>query len=234
MICETQYGKQTIRFRLERRKVKSLAIRVQPAGLIEVVAPNSADDQEICRRVARRGRWVLKQQRAFTDLFKRAANPQMRNGESVRYLGRQYRLRIRRGEAEGAKLTRNTLEVSLSAQSRSERALILIERWFAEHARRKLTERYEHCVKLVRPFGVRGGLFTLRRMQRRWGSCSASGRVLLNPALVKAPVDCIDYVIIHELCHLRCHHHRPQFYKLLSRILPDWKRRKAKLETSFA
>lgn len=107
---------------------------------------------------------------------------------------------------------------------------MLVDRWFAERARRNLSERFEHCAELVRSFGIRSGQFSLRRMQRRWGSSSAKGRVLLNPALVKAPVDCIDYVISHELCHLRRHDHGVEFYRLVARVVPDWKRRKARLE----
>ena len=67
-------------------------------------------------------------------------------------------------------------------------------------------------------------------MKRRWGSCSGTGRILLNTELVKAPVHCIDYVITHELCHLRFASHGPEFYRLLDRLMPDWRQRKERLE----
>lgn len=233
MICETQYGSRKIQFRLERRKVKSLAISVHPAGLVQVVAPLDADADEIQRRVGRRGRWVLKQQRDFARMLGLPEGRKHRSGESIRYLGRQYRLRIRQGDQEGIRLMRGGLEVVVRPQDRADRPARLMAAWWAARAKQKLDERFRRCAKHVEAFGIKSGQFSLRRMARRWGSCSKRGRVLLNPVLVAAPVDCIDYVIIHELCHLRYHHHQPEFYKLLSRILPDWKRRKARLEASL-
>ncbi len=70
----------------------------------------------------------------------------------------------------------------------------------------------------------------LRRLKTRWGSCSKAGRILLNTELVQAPVECIDYVIVHELCHLKVPDHSPAFHRLLNACMPDWQRRKERLE----
>ena len=70
----------------------------------------------------------------------------------------------------------------------------------------------------------------LLAMKKQWESCSQKGRIHLNPQLVKAPRECIDYVILHELCHLKEHNHSPRFYGLLDRNMPDWRERKAKLD----
>jgi predicted metal-dependent hydrolase len=67
-------------------------------------------------------------------------------------------------------------------------------------------------------------------MPKRWGSCTREGRIMLNPALVSAPKDCIDYVITHELCHTRIHNHSAEYYELLTRIMPDWEERKTRLD----
>ena len=71
----------------------------------------------------------------------------------------------------------------------------------------------------------------VRQMVRRWGSCTTTGKVILNTDLVRAPVHCIDYVIVHELCHVRVHGHDKAFYRLLSACMPDWESRKARLES---
>jgi hypothetical protein len=67
-------------------------------------------------------------------------------------------------------------------------------------------------------------------MKTQWGSCSPKGELLLNPLLVKAPGHCVDYVIFHELCHLKEHNHSQRFYELLGGLLPDWEKRKAELD----
>ena len=71
---------------------------------------------------------------------------------------------------------------------------------------------------------------SLVQMAKRWGSCSRAGRILLNPELVTAPKDCIDYVIVHELCHLKEHNHSPAYYRLLDRVMPSWQERKRRLD----
>lgn len=230
---ETAYGAERLQFRLRRRAVTSLTIRVWPDGTVEVVAPAEADEETIRRRVSRRGAWIQRQRRAFRQMAAPSDVLPTRTGQSVRYLGRQYRLRVTVGEADSVKLTRGVLDVAVCGELKEGAVADLITRWFAVRARQKLGERFSRCSEAVASFGIYTEGFVLRRMPRRWGSCSSAGRIILNPALVKAPVDCIDYVIIHELCHLKHHHHDRRFYRFLSRVLPDWKRRKDRLE-SFA
>ncbi|WP_150122015.1 M48 metallopeptidase family protein, partial [Sulfitobacter sp. HI0129] len=72
--------------------------------------------------------------------------------------------------------------------------------------------------------------FRLQEMEKRWGSCTADGAIILNPHLIKAPRECIDYVILHELAHLRHHNHSPEFWKTIKFADPDWQRKKALLD----
>ncbi len=89
------------------------------------------------------------------------------------------------------------------------------------------------CYEVARKFGISYPQFKLRSMKKRWASCTKRKMILVNPELVKAPIHCIQYVLMHELCHLKEPHHGPRFYRLLSRCLPDWESRKARLELVF-
>ena len=71
-------------------------------------------------------------------------------------------------------------------------------------------------------------------MEKRWGSCTPQQKIILNPELIKAPVVCINYVILHELCHLVHHNHSKAFYRLLENFMPDWQKYKQLLETKMA
>ena len=111
----------------------------------------------------------------------------------------------------------------------------LVETWYRKRARAKFAERLEASLarfpdpEAFRPMGL-----IVRRMEKRWGSLSPAGRLLLNPRLIEAPVDTIDYVIAHELCHMAEPNHGVEFYRLLDRVMPDWVGRKGRLEERMA
>ena len=222
-----QYGTNSIPFVLVRRKRRTLSIEVTPGGVVRVVAPPDLPESEVVARVARRGAWVTRQLREVAKLPPPLPARRFVSGESWRYLGRQYRLRVLPGEVAGVRVTRGELLLSVRDAEQAERVLT---GWLRERAEAVLVERVAACLEHASAFGLRhSGEFTLRRMQTRWGSLSRGGRLTLNPLLVHAPKECVDYVILHELCHLREFNHSGAFYALLSRVLPDWKRRRERL-----
>ena len=133
------------------------------------------------------------------------------------------------------KLTRGFIVVQSREPDRAERTRELVEGWYRARARAKFAERLEVSLarfpepELFRPRGL-----IVRRMRQRWGSLSPSSRLLLNRRLIEAPVDAIDYVITHELCHIAEPHHAAAFFALLDRILLDWPHRKERLERRMA
>ncbi len=85
------------------------------------------------------------------------------------------------------------------------------------------------CCRLARREGIATPTLRIQKLVKRWGSCSDSGRIMLNLELIKAPKDCIDYVIIHELCHLKEKHHGPRFWRLLEKLMPGYEGRRKRL-----
>lgn len=208
-----------------------MGITVHPDLCITVAAPLGTAMEVVRERVLRRAPWILKQLDRFSRFRPMQSPRQYLNGETHCYLGKRYRLKIFAGDDNVAKLRGHYLEVETSNPKDNERVRELVQDWYREHARATFLRRMEVCLTMVPGPQHTTPPLLVRRLRGRWGSCSKEGRILLNVELVQAAIECIDYVIVHELCHLKVPHHSPAFYRLLARVMPDWERRKAKLET---
>ena len=157
------------------------------------------------------------------------------SGESHLYLGRQYRLKVTRGEHSNVRMLRGKLLVESEQPGNADITRELISAWYRSKALEKFPERLEICLKCFRDAeGVRPKALIIRNLRLRWGSMSPSGRLMLNSRLIEAPIAAIDYVIMHELCHTRVPNHGKKFYDLLRRVMPDWQPRKDRLERLLA
>lgn len=234
MIAETHrlaYGDKLIEFCLVRRDRKTLSITVTPEMETEVVAPLDAPLEKVFEKVRKRAAWITKQQQFFDQFNPRTPERRYIPGETHRYLGRQYVLKVVPHIQKDVKLYRGRLVVQSLRPKQAEETKQLVQDWFLERARIKYRERLEVC----RNRFPDADAFTptsliIRHLAQRWGSMTPSGKLILNKSLIRASVDAIDYVITHELCHLQHLHHGPEFYNLLSRVMPDWEKRKLKLE----
>lgn len=106
----------------------------------------------------------------------------------------------------------------------------MLEGWYRQRAEKVFQERLDVCQARAKRESITATGLTIRKMKTRWGSCSKTGRILLNLELMQAPKECIDYVIMHELCHLKEHHHGPKFWQLLKKLMPDYESRKKRLD----
>ncbi len=224
------YGSKRIFFELEHRRRKDLKITVFPNLNVEVVAPESASLDKVKAKVRKRASWIVKQKLFFEDFLPASPPKKFISGESFRYLGRQYRLKVIQNNQEELKLKSGYITVYTRNKSNYRKIAQLVDSWYRERAKNRFESRIEELIGRLKKHTPVKPKVALKRMPKRWGSCSVKGRILLNPELIKAPSDCIDFVIMHELCHLIEHNHSPAFYNLLTKAMPDWKKRKAKLE----
>jgi predicted metal-dependent hydrolase len=221
------YGARRIEYAISRGERSRARLVVNPHGAVEVRVPEDYPEVKISELVKSRSSWIVKQQDYFERYRPRELPRRYVSGESLRYLGRQYRLRVTQGSTENIQLRGRALQVAVTTP---EAARKIITGWLRLRAEIVLAERLVRCAAVARRHGVREGPVQIRQMQRRWGSCTATGRILLNPKLVQIPVDCIDYVIVHELCHRRHPNHGVRFVRLLDTMLPDWRARKHRLD----
>lgn len=107
----------------------------------------------------------------------------------------------------------------------------VLEAWYRAESRRVFAEQRSACWPRVAHLNVLFLTLGIRRMKRRWGSCGRNGHILLNLHLLHMPIDLIDYVMVHEFCHLKEHNHSTRCYALLATAMPDWQKRRARLST---
>ena len=187
-------------------------------------------DRAIMTKVRKRARWIRRKQDFFRDFLPQSAPRRYVSGETHRYLGRQYRLKVVEAATAGVKMAGRFIVVHTLRRADTAQVRKLMEGWFLAHAHERFERSLNECAaRLARRLKEKPRL-QLRRMPKRWGSWTRRGGVWLNPELVKAPVSCIDYVVTHELCHAVHGHHGNRFFSLLRQVMPDWEIRKARLE----
>ena len=224
-----QFGRKRIEFQLLYSSRKTLAIDVHPDLSVIVTAPKNTEDVAVEQKMHKRASWIVQQQRFFENYLPTIPPRLYVSGESHRYLGRQYRLRVHEGDKEAVQMARGQINVFLTEPSNKIRTKSLVTGWFRQRAEIVFQELFSAMLPKAERHGISAGKFEIRRMKNRWGSCTIEGHILLNPDLIIAPKLCIEYVIVHELCHLKEHNHSPGFYRLLQSMMPDWELRRERL-----
>ncbi|MEZ8236799.1 M48 family metallopeptidase [Vibrio splendidus] len=146
------------------------------------------------------------------------------SGESLPYLGRNYRLKVLKGDLAPTKLLNGRITVTVPDPSTQTHYIHrALTNWYKRHADKKIREKVRRYESLV---GVETGVVRTKEFKSRWGSCTPYGDLEFNWVIVMAPNRVVDYVVVHELCHLIHHDHSPQFWKEVERVMPDYKEHK--------
>ncbi len=228
-----RYGDEIIRFRVRvqpERRVPRVAIHVEPDGRVLVDAPSGATPASVLAAVRKRSVWISRHVEAARERYGGLQAREYVSGESLLYLGRRYRLKVAVEPSAPVHAALRGAYLVVAAPQRSA-GLIRdsLDAWYRQRAKEVLAHRLEAVAANLR--WVRSvPEMRLRNMTVQWGSCSPAGRITLNPMLVKAPRECIDYVMLHELIHLRHHNHGSQFYRTLDRHMPGWRALKLRLD----
>ena len=215
------------------KATRKVIIKVHPNQRVVATAPHDATSEVLQEAILKRARWIWKSIKEFASQHDYVLPREYVSGETQFYLGRRYVLKVlsQPDEVSTVKLLRGKLEVTLDNEhaNRSKQVKALIEQWYLHHAKNVFHERLQSLLpKATWVEGVPS--FRIMPMKKQWGSCSIKGNLMLNPHLVKAPKECIDYVILHELCHIAEHNHSDKFWRLLTQVMPNLKEVKAKLD----
>jgi len=232
-IATLRYGDRETEYRvaLAERLTTKILIHVHPNGIVEVEAPPNREPAVIQAAVQKRARWIFENLDSAKDVRAYALPREYVGGAPPFYLRTTYRLKVRAepGVPSSVKLVRGCIEIVAPVVDRAAIKRRLGQ-WYRVRAldyfRRRLDE-----IAIGIDWLSETPPMKLVPMQHQWGSCSPRGSINLNPALIRAPRHCIDYVLLHELCHLKEHNHSKRFYALLSKHDPRWVETKAQLDS---
>ncbi len=220
-----QYGTQRIEFDVIFRKRKTLSIEVETPSLITVIAPEGKTEDEILETVKAKSKWIVQKLFEIREMEFRKHNKEFVNGESFIYMGRNYSLQIVEDETvrmPEAKLTRGKFVVSVENKD-FDQIRQALENWYKDKAKEKIMER---VVYYQSHFDQKPKRIVIKDQQKRWGSCTKDNQLLFNWKCIMAPSPVLDYIVVHEMCHMVYMNHSQEFWNLLKRILPDYESRK--------
>lgn len=227
---EFNYGRSKIEYLLIYEERKNLAITVMPDKSVVVKAPTTSGFDVIQAKLQKRGQWVLRQINYFDKFHPLQPEREYLSGETHYYLGRQYRLRIKKNGQESVKLIGKFFQLLTKDINNVEHIRSQMNQWYADHAKLMINYRAELYAKQI--LGSNHEIIDTKYkfLKQRWGNYDPNGEITFNIELVKTPIQCIDYVIVHELCHVIYSNHEKSFYNLMGTLIPDWQERKEKLE----
>ena len=222
---ETSINGQTVTYIVKRSlRAKNVRLEVRPQTGLTVIIPESYKIGKLPRLLQSKERWILNNLARCSHFQSPSAGRELRSGDSVPYLGRDLEL-VKRGNHSGVgnvMLEGNTLAVSPELFKNGILELAL-EQWYRTEAAKLINERVD---KLSSQMGACYKRIVIRGQKTRWGSCSHKKNLSFNWKLVMAPETVIDYVIIHELSHLKEMNHSRRFWELVAQYCPGWQEHK--------
>jgi len=225
---------KTDRFNLEGREIafdlvrkksvrRNILVRFEENGRMQVTAPLRSSTKTIHLVLTDMHDQIVELRQQVRERNRGMTPTRYRQGAQHCYLGRTYALDIHRDTHTRPKVILRTDRIEVHVREWGANAVQdALLAWYRSQASDYFSQRMDSIAHSTR--WLRGVPFKLhlRRMKRSWGTCSTTGLITLNPLLMKAPPQYVDYVIAHELCHLREHNHSAAFYRLLERIIPNW------------
>jgi predicted metal-dependent hydrolase len=224
------YQNQSLHYTLVFRSRRTIGFAVRPDGSVHVSAPAGTSPEWVAQQVLKKADWILKHQEAFASRPAPAPTRLFEAGSPHYYQGQPYRLRFAEAPRPTVTVTSDELVVASPAPLTAAQTEALLHAWYARQAKVLFAESLARVWPRFAGFNlVRPTLF-VRQMRSRWGSCTPrTARIRLSPELVRARPECLDYVLLHECCHLLVGDHSKAFYDLQTRLLPDWQHWKTEL-----
>jgi predicted metal-dependent hydrolase len=201
--------------KLVRARRRTIALIVERDGSLTVRAPKRASLRDIEQFIHEKKDWILRTRERFRSIPERPQKNYI-DGEMFLFLGNEYPLQLVPAQRPALKFN-DQFTLARASQNRAE---ALFTRWYKEQALLLISERVEYYSRL---YGFQPKQVKISSAKTRWGSCTSTGNLNFTWRLIMASLDVVDYVVIHELAHLRVHNHSPKFWKQVEAIDPHYK-----------
>lgn len=223
-------------YQLERKHVKNLNLRVRKDGSVFVSANEMVHCEEIDLFIQSKASYILKAIDYFNEMAQYKPQPKRYvSGETFYIQGRGLRLQVSQAKKDTISTDGVYIFLKVKDINDVEKKQRIVTRFLDQECKTIFGEVMEDLYPLVRKYGIEKPTLRIRDMETRWGSCLTKKRIItLNKQLLEAPRNCIEYVVMHELCHLIHPNHSKQFYSFLTMLMPDWKERKIYLDKNAA
>ena len=225
-MLEINYGTKKIKFRVTYTNRKTMSISVEPPNDILVVAPNGTPEEDIKDIVKSRGSWIVQKLFEFRNIEAKKVNREFVNGESFMYLGRNYSLQIHIDETlqknSLVKLFRGRFHVYV-CENNDELIKKAMELWYREKTEEQVRSRIRYYQKY---FDKKPNNIKVREQKKRWATCTSKNELLFNWRCAMAKATALDYIVVHEMCHMYHMNHSQEFWDLVASIMSDYESRK--------
>jgi len=223
------YGNYSYEYFLIKQPRKTVSLTVKPDFRIILKCPLGYKEEKIQKFLKNKWCWLERQIKHFKKYQKYTSVKEYVSGESFLYLGRQYKLIIKKDKEDMVAFTHGRILLSTTKNvTNKKHNKKVLQSWYSDRMEKIFREEYIKVLKFF-DYDFEPQLIT-REMNKRWGSFLSNKKIILNPKLIQASKECIDYVITHELCHIRHKKHDARFYKALKSRIPNWEKIKEKLE----
>lgn len=211
-----------IKIEVEQKDIKNIHLSVYPPnGVVRISAPNRMELDTIRVFALNKLQWIREQQKEFNNQERETPREYLTK-ESHYFLGKRYLLNvITKNQPPKVVLKHDTIELYVRPNSSVEKREEVLDEWYREELRAIAAEKIAKWEKVI---GVEANAFSIRKMKTKWGSCNTdTKRILLNLELAKKPLECIEYIVVHELVHLLERSHNQVFVAYMDKFLPKWR-----------
>ena len=221
---------QSLSYTLVFRSRRTIGFAVRPDGSVHVSAPAGTSAEWVAQQVLKKADWILKHQATFASRPAPTPSRRYEAGSLHWYQGQAYPLRFAAGPRLGVAVAAAELVVTTPSALTAAHTEAVLHAWYVRQARPQFAEAMARVWPRFAEFNLARPTLFVRQMRTRWGSCTPrTGRIRLSPELVRARPECLDFVLLHECCHLLVGDHSPAFYALQARLMPDWEQWKKEL-----